>query len=192
MFETFDIAQLKATCLTFGLGCLRGMFFLGICFIGVWIELLPISERWSHYWPMWSALVVLIWSAILSNDSVIAYAWLLGLILDGLYGNKLGTHAIGLGILAYLSHILQLPNATDTSERITQLIWVFSMCVMYQLLIWVLQRLTYIPVSPLGQRLWVPPLFTTLLWFCLVDVIRVGYETLTSEHERLRQVFARR
>jgi rod shape-determining protein MreD len=182
MFSNYlDIPQLKITFRAFSLTFFKLLFIFSISFIAIGLQILPLPHAWVGYWPMWVPLSILIWSMVLPSYWMIAYAWLLGLLLDSVYGNKLGTHAIGLSLISYLTYYALLPNQLNTSNRINHVGFIFLFFMLYYILIGLIRYLTGIPVTFLGKQLLWPPFLSTVIWFYLVDVIRFIYLTLSSE-----------
>lgn len=69
---------------------------------------LPLPESAVIYRPDWLALVLIYWCMALPDRIGIFTGWLLGLVLDVMYGSLLGQNAMAFSIIAYLVNILHL------------------------------------------------------------------------------------
>jgi len=69
---------------------------------------LPLPEGAIIYRPDWMALALIYWCMALPERIGIFTGWLLGLVLDVMYGSLLGQNAMALSIIAYLVYILHL------------------------------------------------------------------------------------
>ena len=69
---------------------------------------LPLPEGAIIYRPDWMALALIYWCMALPERIGIFTGWLLGLVLDVMYGSLLGQNAMALSIIAYLVNILHL------------------------------------------------------------------------------------
>ena len=68
----------------------------------------PLPEGAIIYRPDWMALALIYWCMALPERIGIFTGWLLGLVLDVMYGSLLGQNAMALSIIAYLVNILHL------------------------------------------------------------------------------------
>lgn len=69
---------------------------------------LPLPESAVIYRPDWLALALIYWCMALPDRIGIFTGWLLGLVLDVMYGSLLGQNAMAFSIIAYLVNILHL------------------------------------------------------------------------------------
>ena len=69
---------------------------------------LPLPEGAIIYRPDWMALALIYWCMAIPERIGIFTGWLLGLLLDVMYGSLLGQNAMALSIIAYLVNILHL------------------------------------------------------------------------------------
>ena len=69
---------------------------------------LPLPESAIIYRPDWLAMVLIYWCMAIPERIGIFTGWMLGLMLDVMYGSLLGQNAMALSIIAYLVNILHL------------------------------------------------------------------------------------
>jgi rod shape-determining protein MreD len=69
---------------------------------------LPIPETAVMFRPEWLVLVLIYWCMATPERIGIFTGWLMGLILDVMYGSMLGQNAMSLSVIAYLVGILHL------------------------------------------------------------------------------------
>jgi rod shape-determining protein MreD len=69
---------------------------------------LPIPETAVMFRPEWLALVLIYWCMATPEKVGIFTGWLIGLILDVMYGSMLGQNALTLSVIAYLVGLLHL------------------------------------------------------------------------------------
>ena len=69
---------------------------------------LPLPESAIIYRPDWLILVLIYWCMAMPDRIGIFTGWLLGLVLDVMYGSLLGQNAMAFSIIAYLVNILHL------------------------------------------------------------------------------------
>lgn len=69
---------------------------------------LPIPETVVMFRPEWLVLVLVYWCMATPERIGIFTGWLMGLILDVMYGSMLGQNAMSLAVIAYLVGILHL------------------------------------------------------------------------------------
>lgn len=69
---------------------------------------LPLPDMAIAYRPEWLMLVLIYWCMAFPDRIGIFTGWLLGLVLDVMYGSLLGQHAMALAIVAYLVNLFHL------------------------------------------------------------------------------------
>jgi rod shape-determining protein MreD len=77
-------------------------------------------------------LVVIFWVMRAPQVFGIGSAWLLGLLMDGLEGGVLGRHALALSVVAYASILLR--RRMLHYSLLQQMLVVFALCAMHQIL----------------------------------------------------------
>jgi rod shape-determining protein MreD len=73
---------------------------------GLVLSVLPVGTYFAWWRPEWPALLLLYWMLRYPEHIGVGWAWLLGLVIDGIEGSPLGQHALALAVFAYLAHLL--------------------------------------------------------------------------------------
>lgn len=66
------------------------------------LTLVPLPETFEYWRPDWVALTLIYWAMALPWRVGLGIGWLLGLLLDVVYGTLLGLHGLAMVIMAYL------------------------------------------------------------------------------------------
>lgn len=130
--------------------------------------LLPLPHWARPFRPEWVTLVLIYWVIALPHRVSVGCAWILGLLLDVIYGTVLGEHALALMVLAYIAS--KLHRQLRMFPVWQQASSIFVLLLMYQLLIlWVqgvMGQLT-------GYGLFWLTIFTsTIIWPWLFVLLR--------------------
>lgn len=81
------------------------LFFIFIS--GFILTIIPLPFTWNWYRPAWLILFICFWDLVLPGCIGVWIAWFIGLLLDLMLGNLLGSHALAFATIAYLWNILQ-------------------------------------------------------------------------------------
>ena len=73
---------------------------------GLLLSIVPLPDWLAWGRPKWVALLVIYWVFNFPHRVGIGWAWVAGLLLDGLQGSLLGQNAFSLAIVAYLAMVL--------------------------------------------------------------------------------------
>ncbi len=131
-------------------------------------SILPFPGWLQLIWPQWLLLVLIYWVFTFPYRISLGIAWLLGLLLDGLYGTLLGEHALAFTIVAYLAY--RLHRQIRMFPIFQQAISVFFLVLTYQaVLIWIQGMLGILTNVYL---FWLSALTSMLLWPWLFIVLR--------------------
>ena len=76
--------------------------------VAMMLTSLPLPETAIIYRPDWLILVLIYWCMAIPERIGIFTGWMLGLLLDVMYGSLLGQNAMAFSIIAYLVNILHL------------------------------------------------------------------------------------
>jgi len=124
---------------------------------------------WALLWrPAWVALVLIYWCMAVPARVGVLLGGAMGLLLDGLSGSLLGQHALGLSLVAYISHV--------SHRRIRMLpLWqqgasVFGLVFLYQLTVLWVNGIRGVDIVPVAY--WASPLVSTILWPWIFVVLR--------------------
>ncbi|GMQ89743.1 MAG: rod shape-determining protein MreD [Gammaproteobacteria bacterium] len=87
----------------------RGGLIIALTFVvGFLLSMLPGPEWAERFRPDWVGLVLIYWCIAAPNRVGVVVGWLVGLVLDILYGSLLGQHALAMAIIAFIVHRLHL------------------------------------------------------------------------------------
>lgn len=67
------------------------------------LMLIPLPDWASPWRPDWLAITLIYWSMARPEHLGVGIAWLLGLLVDVVYGTLLGQYALGFAILAFIT-----------------------------------------------------------------------------------------
>lgn len=100
------------------------------------ISILPLPNWLKLLWPAWTPLILIYWVLVLPQRINLGIAWLLGLLLDGLYGTLLGEHALALAVVAYI--VDHFHRQIRMFPVLQQAVSIFFLILAYQtLLVWI-------------------------------------------------------
>ena len=148
---------------------LSSILVIGLSFIvALALTALPMPI-WALVWrPAWVALVLIYWCMAVPARAGVLLGGTMGILLDGLSGSLLGQHALGLSVVAYISHV--------THRRVRMLpLWqqgagVFALVFLYQLSVLWVNGIRGVEIVPVAY--WASPLVSTILWPWVFVVLR--------------------
>lgn len=132
------------------------------------LSLVPLSDGFALFRPQWIALVVIYWEITLPQKVGLGTAWVLGLLLDSLYGSLLGEHALALCVIAYFAN--RFHRQIRMFHLAQQSLIVFILVAIYQaLLLWI--------QGVIGQLMhpywaWVSVLMSMFVWPLVFFLLR--------------------
>ncbi|NIR30715.1 MAG: rod shape-determining protein MreD [Gammaproteobacteria bacterium] len=142
--------------------------------LALMLTALPVPD-WAGVWrPAWVALVLIYWCMAVPERVGVGVGWLVGLLLDVLTGTLLGHHALGLSVVAFVTH--KLHQQVRVLPLWQQGISVFALVLIYQLLVLWINGIRGFPVEALAY--WASPLTSTVLWpwvFIILRDVRRNY-----------------
>lgn len=143
--------------------------------LALMLTALPLPE-WGETWrPAWAAMVLIYWCMAVPQRVGVAVAWVLGLCLDVLLGSLLGQHALGLGVIAFITQ--KLHKRVRVLPLWQQGISIFLLVLLYQLLVlWVTGMQGQVVR---GSAAWTAAFTSMLLWpwiFVLLRDLRRKYD----------------
>ncbi len=137
--------------------------------IALILSILPLPAWVLLIQPQWIILVILYWIIVIPHRISIGIAWIIGLLLDVLYGTLLGEHALALCVLAFLAQ--RLHRQIRMFPLLQQAFSVFILVIIYQaLLLWIQGTL-----GQIGNNInwfWVSALTSMLLWPWVAMLLR--------------------
>ena len=136
--------------------------------VALMLTALPMPT-WAALWrPAWAALVLIYWCMAVPGRVGVLAGWTIGLFLDVMSGSLLGQHALGLSLVAFVTH--------KTHRRVRVLpLWqqgisVFGLVFTYQVVVLWMNGIRGIPV--MASAYWAAPLTSTILWPWIFVVLR--------------------
>lgn len=129
-------------------------------FLSLMLMQLPMPA-WAAPWrPAWVALILIYWCMAAPQRVGVAVAWMLGLLVDVLTGTLLGQHALGLSVIAFLTH--KLHQRMRILPVWQQGISIFALVLCYQTLLLWINGIQGKPAEIWAY--WLSPLTSTVLW----------------------------
>jgi rod shape-determining protein MreD len=129
---------------------------------------LPLPD-WAVAWrPAWVALTLVYWCLALPQRVGVATGWVSGLLLDVLMGTLLGQHALGLSVIAFVTH--KLHQQVRVFPAWQQAVAIFGLVFVYQTLVLWVSGARGIPVA--AQAYFAAPFTSMLVWPWVFIVLR--------------------
>lgn len=147
----------------------RGRLILYASFgIATIMNILP-GPTWAEpFIPDWVALTLIYWCMALPQRVSVGTGWVLGLILDVLYGSLLGQHALAKSVIAFIT--VKLHPQLRMFPRWQQAVSVLVLLAINQLLvIWIRGAIGQAPAS---VAYWTPSIVGMIVWPWLFVVLR--------------------
>lgn len=139
----------------------KGTLVIVISFAAaMFMNILPLPQVINYFKPDWVALVLIYWVMAMPNRIGVLVGWCVGLLVDVLYGNLFGIHAMTFAIIAYLIqltfHRLRLFPRWKQSINIAVVIGV-------QMLVGLILRSFIQPLS-VDYTYWFPLIGSMIFW----------------------------
>ncbi len=147
----------------------RGGWMIALTFlVALALTALPMPA-WAVLWrPAWVALVLVYWCMALPSRVGVATGWLLGLLLDVLSGTLLGQHALGLSVIAFITH--QSHRWVRVLPLWQQGLSVFVLIFLYEVVVLWVNGIQGRAVE--ATAFWAAPLTSTVLWPWVFVILR--------------------
>ena len=124
---------------------------------------------WASLWrPAWVALVLIYWCMAVPERTGVMVGWSMGLLLDVMSGTLLGQHALGLSIVAFVTH--KSHRRVRVLPLWQQGISIFGLVFLYQVLILWVNGIKGMPVQ--ASAYWAAPVISMVLWPWIFVVLR--------------------
>lgn len=132
------------------------------------LAILPVP-RWAQpFRPDWVSLVLIYWCMATPQRVGVGIGWMVGLILDVLYGSLLGEQALAKTLIAFLT--LKLHLRMRMFPRWQQAVTVLVLVVVNHLVVlWVRDLVTHAPVR---WSYWTSSVVSMLIWPWLFVILR--------------------
>jgi len=144
------------------------LYIILICLFAMSLQVLPLPNFAQYLRPEWLILVLIYWFIALPDRVNFAYAFIFGVLLDGLYGSVLGSHALPLVILAYIC--VRFHRQIRVFPLWQQAFFVFALILLYHLI-------EALVVAMLGfhqslNLFFLPALVSMFLWPWIFIILR--------------------
>ena len=136
--------------------------------IALILALIPFSDWAEAFRPDWVGLVLIYWCMAAPERVSVGTGWVLGLILDVLYGSLFGLHALGKSLLAFLT--IKLHLKLRMFPRWQQAVTVFTLLLLNQLLVLWIRGM--IGKAPASFSYWTPSVVGMVIWPWLFVILR--------------------
>ena len=136
---------------------------------------LPMPESATVWRPAWVALVLVYWCMAVPERVGVMVGWTAGLLLDVMTGTLIGQHALGLSVVAYVTH--RAHRRVRVLPLWRQGITIFGLVFVYQALVLWSNGIRGIPVLASGY--WTAPFVSMFLWpwvFVVLRAVRRRYD----------------
>lgn len=136
--------------------------------IAIILALLPMPEWTAWLRPAWVLLVLMYWAMMVPNRVGVGVAWIVGLLLDLLYGTLLGEHALAFTAVIYF--VSRLHIRLRMFPLLQQGFCVFLFVLLYQSILYCIQG--FIGQLPASHLYWLSSVTSLILWPWLFVVMR--------------------
>lgn len=147
--------------------------------VALLVTALPMPQAITLWRPEWVALVLIYWCMAAPDQVGVVVGWTAGLLLDVMTGTLLGQHALGLSVVAYITH--RAHRRVRVLPPWRQAMPVFGLVFLYQALVLWSNGIRGIPV--MGSAYWASPIVSMLLWpwvFPVLRAVRRRYDVVQS------------
>lgn len=136
--------------------------------VAILFNIMPMPLWAEPFRPDWVALTLIYWCVAAPQRVNVGTGWMLGLVLDVLYGSLLGLHALAKSVIAYVAVRLHLK--LRMFPRWQQAGAVLVLLVINQVLvIWIKGAIGQAPET---LAYWTPSIVGMLLWPWLFVILR--------------------
>lgn len=128
--------------------------------IAIILTIIPLRDDIAFWRPEWIALTLVHWALIIRDRLSLVVAFIVGLLIDTLYGSILGQHALGYVLVTYFSVRLGLRMTAESFLQ--QFALLFAILGLYMLVnLWILRVTSDINS---GWMYWASLLSSLLIW----------------------------
>ncbi len=136
---------------------------------------LPLPDFFTPFRPPWAAIAVIYWIMMWPRVFGVGSAWIIGLLLDILYGEMLGQNALALSVIGYLTLRFHLQIRIFPLWQLTMT--VFSLLIINAFILFWIDGVAGNP--PAGIARWTQVIAGGILWppiMAIMDRIRERIE----------------
>jgi len=113
-------------------GAILASFLLALA-----LTILPLSEEWKLWRPEWVAMTLIHWGLLLPKKISLLLAWIVGLLVDVIYGSIFGQHALGFTLVLFMALRLR-PRLLVDSFLQQQFLLVMALGSYFLINLWIL------------------------------------------------------
>lgn len=136
--------------------------------VALLMNVLPVPTWAEPFIPDWVALTLIYWCMAVPQRVSVGVGWMLGIILDVLYGSLLGQNALAKSAIAYIT--VRLHPQLRMFPRWQQAVSVLVLLVINQLILtWIRGATGHAPGS---AAYWTPSIVGMLIWPWLFVILR--------------------
>ncbi len=136
--------------------------------IALLLAVMPVPLWAEDFRPDWVGMVLIYWCMAAPERVNVGSGWVLGLILDVLYGSILGLHALGKSLVAFLT--IKLHLKLRMFPRWQQAVAVCVLLLLNQLLVLWIRGM--IGKAPGSFSYWTPSVVGMVVWPWLFVILR--------------------
>ncbi len=129
---------------------------------------LPLPDLAAVFRPEWLMLVLIYWCMAMPDRIGIFTGWILGLILDVMYGSLLGQNAMALAVIAYMVNMFHRRVRVFPVWQQSFMVFLFAI-VYLALTAWVRGVAGEFPIQWIY---WTPALTSALVWPLIYILLR--------------------
>jgi rod shape-determining protein MreD len=137
-------------------------------FIALVLALLPMPDWTVWLRPAWVLLVLIYWAMMVPSQVGMGIAWIVGLLLDLLYGTLLGEHALAATVVIYF--VTRLHIRLRMYPLLQQGWSILMFVLLYQFIIYCVQG--FIGELPGSHLYWLSSVTSMVLWPWLFVLMR--------------------
>lgn len=147
----------------------RGRLALVATFLAaIILNIMPLPGWAEPFRPDWVALALIYWCMAAPHRVNVGTGWILGLVLDVLYGSLLGLHALAKSVIAYLTVRLHLKLRMFPRWQQAAAVLVL-LAINQMLVVWIKSA---VGQAPPGIAYWTPSIVGMLIWPWLFVILR--------------------
>jgi rod shape-determining protein MreD len=136
--------------------------------ISLILAIMPLPLWAEAFRPDWVGMVLIYWCMAVPERVSVGHGWMLGLILDVLYGSILGLHALAKSLLAFIT--IKLHLKLRMFPRWQQAVAVFVLLLLNQLLVLWIRGM--VGKAPESMSYWTPSIVGMVIWPWLFVILR--------------------
>ena len=128
--------------------------------IAIALTVLPLDDQLDLWRPEWIVLTLAHWAVVIKDRLSLLLAFLVGLLIDTMFGSLMGQHALGYLLVSYFSVLLALRMTAESFfQQLSMLIVTLGI---YMVVNFLEQRVTHSGAN--GWMYWAPLASSLIVW----------------------------